>query len=754
MVAVVVALGIAAYHGLGTQAERKANYLHQLAVQQPSTLMHGARITDSHVGSEGEAWDSTSAVLLAPATELIYDLGSARALGCLWLQADNNDLYRVFGSNDGLAYFPIWDALPVTGAGLRLRYTERQSQARYLMLRPEGGDRHFSVSEFGAAADCPQHQPLGLKRNFSPLRLLRAVDRLLLLTAALIVFALWLPAAAPSWGRMLTRGVAGGAVALSAWSLYQGFPFFSVEPALRAALALVGMGLGLHALLRESTAQQQRAHTALLAGVALLALGCYYHFGALQFHDVGKGRQTFVHTFDMRHYFPQAKYFPELRFDGLYLASLAAYEDETGITASQLSGAQLRDLSTNEVRRAPEVVDQLEHIRARFTPARWQEFRRDMRYFMDTMGRDYLGSMQDHGGNATPVWVLGAWLLFRSLPASEWTISLAGLIDPVLLLLLFACIARSFGLRSMLYCVILFGATDFYQFGSNLVGSTLRQDWLVALGLGACALKAGRHLLGGGLLAYAGLVRAFPAMATFFLAVPVGWWILDQLRLRNSLSWTRLWAEQQPALRTGLAAFVTVCVLVFASAATFGWNNSWGAWFEKIRIHAVGPSVNNVGLRNLMSYDPRLASRHVLVPDHPEPWVNWQRTQMETYAARRPLTYLLLLGTLLLAVFAARGQPLYQVPILGLLTIPFLFYLSNYYCHFIFLLPLAFIGRLQHWGFVVLAGLCVGQYFSLLEHWSDERYTYQSMLLLAAFWLILLPAAWRGWQAWRVQSMR
>ena len=59
-------------------------------------------------------------------------------------------------------------------------------------------------------------------------------------------------------------------------------------------------------------------------------------------------------------------------------------------------------------------------IRARFSPERWEEFKKDMKYFIDTMGpRDYLGSMQDHGGNATPVWMLSAWLIFRDLPAER-----------------------------------------------------------------------------------------------------------------------------------------------------------------------------------------------------------------------------------------------------------------------------------------------------------------------------------------------
>jgi len=117
-------------------------------------------------------------------------------------------------------------------------------------------------------------------------------------------------------------------------------------------------------------------------------------------------------------------------------------------------------------------------VRARFSPERWQDFKRDMKYFADTMGEaDYLASLQEHGGDATPAWILPAYLLFSHLPAKEWTLTATGLIDPVLILLLFFVIARTFGLRVMLYLVVLWGTSDFYTFGTNLMGATLRQDW-------------------------------------------------------------------------------------------------------------------------------------------------------------------------------------------------------------------------------------------------------------------------------------
>jgi hypothetical protein len=305
------------------------------------------------------------------------------------------------------------------------------------------------------------------------------------------------------------------------------------------------------------------------------------------------------------------------------------------------------------------------------------------------------------------------------------------------------------------------------------MGSTLRQDWLVALGLGACALKSGRPVLGGFLLAYAGLIRAFPAVAAMFLAVPLLWAVVGRLieirRARRGgdapgaaaggpLALGReVLARQRPTLRAIGGAAAAVALLMALSAGLFGWKAAWATWLDKIAIHAHSPSTNNVGLRNVMAFRPDLAARHVVRDDHPEPWDDWQRYQVRTLAERRYAFYAAIVLGLALTLLACRGRPLHQAALLGLLTVPFLFYPSNYYCHFVFLLPLAVTSRDREdtrdrifaWVGVVLMAMCVGQYFTLAEGWSDLRYTYQSFVLLGGFALILAPLAAAGLRSLR-----
>ena len=104
-------------------------------------------------------------------------------------------------------------------------------------------------------------------------------------------------------------------------------------------------------------------------------------------------------------------------------------------------------------------MNEVDQIKQRFSPERWDEFKKDMRWFWQSMGiGDYLGSLRDHGGNATPVWILITRGLFGFVNANETTLLLTGLLDPVLLALLFIAIGRSFGARAALLCMIVFGA--------------------------------------------------------------------------------------------------------------------------------------------------------------------------------------------------------------------------------------------------------------------------------------------------------
>ena len=158
----------------------------------------------------------------------------------------------------------------------------------------------------------------------------------------------------------------------------------------------------------------------------------------------------------MRVYFPFVKYFDELGYDGVYLASVKAYaDDKLGGSLDRIEGTQLRDLRDYEMRSVSEVAEEIHAVKDRFTPERWTEFKQDMSYFWKTMGPGaYLNSLRDHGGNATPAWLLVAYAIYGSAEASEATFLWGALLDPLLLLLFFVVAWRTFGLRTALVCLV------------------------------------------------------------------------------------------------------------------------------------------------------------------------------------------------------------------------------------------------------------------------------------------------------------
>jgi hypothetical protein len=360
----------------------------------------------------------------------------------------------------------------------------------------------------------------------------------------------------------------------------------------------------------------------------------------------------------------------------------------------------------------------------------------------------YLGSLRDHGGNATPVWLALTHLLFRETVATERALTWTALLDPLLLLVAFVCIQRSFGWRTMLVSALVFGATDFPMFGSNWAGSTLRFDWMVTLALGACALKTRRWVLGGVLLAHASLVRAFPAFAVLCLPLPALWYAVDAMRARRPPSFSGLLREQPWLPRSVVGVVGCVVVLVTLSSTLFGFSSAWLDWAHKIAIHTEKANTNHLGVRTVMAFDPDLVSSRVVRPELPEPWRPWQDAQIATYERRAPLALLmrlLLLGACVLACRRARPE---QAALIGTLLIPVFFYPANYYFHYVFVLPLLAAGQSERARTVievVLLLMCALEYFTL-DRATDVRFFWEAVILLAGYAVVLgalLPSALR-----------
>lgn len=365
---------------------------------------------------------------------------------------------------------------------------------------------------------------------------------------------------------------------------------------LAATLGLAGVFLWLAAG-RPLSRGVRAAAFALLAAAAL----AYPNFGV--FHP-GRGH---IHHWDVYHYFMGAKYLPELGYSRLYEATyvagreLGAFRDRTAV----------RDLATYRFRDAGTI--DAAAVRARFAPARWQAFTRDLGVIGPRI-KEWPGPLHDRGYNDPPPRALLLHLLVRRVPATDLTLTLLTLVDYVLMLAAFAAVWRAFGLLPTALAFAFFWLSFFARF-DFIGGSLLRWDWIAALLLGVAALARGHGATAGACLAYASLARIFPVV--FLLPLTVKWL---QARGRDA-----------PLTRC-LGGALVVVVVVTAGLLAAGEERTFvREYLDKIRLHSQAPATNAVGLGSLLvfgtarwQYNP---DGSVLVADadavaaRPAPWI-------------------------------------------------------------------------------------------------------------------------------------
>jgi hypothetical protein len=733
-----VILSLLAICGLACQSDRASDAARTgslLAALKP-TFVQGVReserLNDGVIAEAGDYWNTDlTSNFVSSAAFVEYDFGKATRIDAVYLQGDHNDRYVVSLSDDRRSWRTLWTAPSIRQGGVRERFATRLgANGRYLRVGAESGDGSYALTEIAVFSETPAKFPPSFRERTG----IRSGDtmrsKILLLGLALCALLFLSYRGAPWWWTTL-------AVAVPLWPAWDATTVALSSATIESrevslVRAMVAFVAGM-AVIREVFAPRKfpacKVITVSTLGItALLAVAAFFNLGQPQFWDKRADERTFIHPFDMRVYYPVAKYFEELRFDGVYLASVAAYAETEERPIESLHGTQLRDLRTHRMVRAVEVKEQVEAVRKRFSPERWNAFKTDMRYFIDSMGAsDYLGSMRDHGGNATPVWIAIAHFIFASTTASDLSLGIGALLDPLLLLIAFASIGFTFGIRTMFVSMVVFGANDFYMFGSNWAGATLRHDWMAYLALGACALRKKLWVVGGVLLALSSLIRAFPATALATLGAAALFWVWDYRREQGRLPRLAEIRElQQPLLRVAAGAIGCVVAMLALTSALFGFD-AWTEWMDKVALLSRDPHVNHISLRALIASSDAMQAR--------------------TLQERMPLfivTLILYSGAVLLA---CRGKRFEQTAMLGLVLIPVIFYPANYYIHFIFVLPLIAtelrgaerpLDGTDAGIWLSLLAICVAQYYTVLENDLDLHFYNATVLLFAGLTSMLV----------------
>jgi hypothetical protein len=375
--------------------------------------------------------------------------------------------------------------------------------------------------------------------------------------------------------------VAGAAVAAMVASSRSGLDLVHLKRvqlllAAAAALAALARHLGI------AGASDDRRYTAWWTALAAASGIVYVNFFA--FH----GERTFVHYPDVAHYYLGSKYVAELGYDDLYVAMLRAEKEKFG----ELSSPEARDLLTNELVPSNELLLTSAPLRARFSDARWEDFTEDVAWFRRSLGPLYAGILRDHGYNPSPAWTLVGGTIAGLVPAgSRAGILTLTLLDPLLLILVFVAVGRTFGRIPLLYAL----ASFFLVFGAGFAwtgGSFLRQIWFTGTIGAACALEKRREGIAGALLGIATALRIFPAV---FMAGPV---------------LARLWeARESRAIPRSLVrlvgGFAVTLAVLFALTATLPRGlGHWSEFRADLAVHAGTPAPNLVGLTQVLAWKP------------------------------------------------------------------------------------------------------------------------------------------------------
>ena len=462
-------------------------------------------------------------------------------------------------------------------------------------------------------------------------------------------------------------------------------------------------------------ARFRRMRPLLLGGLGVVGLACWWELGHLHYPD-------YVQIHEHYHYYLGAKYFPELEYTRLYQCTAVA-DVEAGLR-QQVVKLWIRDLSTNRLTPGADIISDPASCTSHFTPARWEMFKRDVTWFRSHRTPVlWSDALVDHGYNGTPVWAVAARLVIPDRPANDTDIFLLALLDPLLILTMWAFVWWAFGWETTCIAMIWWGTNRLSPYMWT-GGAFLRADWLAFSVIGICLVKRGRPALGGFALTYAALLRIFPAL------IIVGLGLKAVMRM-----WRRRAFHLEPAHRAfamggGTAALVLLALsFIVVGKGVAGGVQAWESFAANSRKHLATPLTNNMGLKTVLSFSP--STRSALIGQFwlDTPWDTWSEARHRVFEQRQPLYWLLLLAFVGLLALIVAEQEDWVALVLGTTLVPVATELTCYY--YSFFLLFAFLWRKWEWSGAALCALSASSLLiPLIFRGADDAFTAQSVITL------------------------
>jgi hypothetical protein len=701
-----------------------------LAGKLPSSQQAMSRdmrlVTDGQVAPEGAQWDAPpAAVFDLSAGSLTYDLGRPVPVSAFAVQADANDIYKIWGSLDGtpnsFKFLADVDNVVATGHGLRTRpVTITPTEVRFLKIGEPEGDNFYSISEFQAFCQAPSPFPPHLKVVDAP---------------------------------------AARVAEVTFWS----FNWWDNDASSRAEMALATLGLALLGwglwLAKKGTPNVfRRLRDWLLAAVGILSFCAYFNFGSFHFGN-------YFHVWDTFHYYIGTKYFKEMSYDRLY-ECVAVADAEDPSLRRRVELRKIMNLDTNMMESTADILAHPEKCKAHFTPERWESFKHDIGYFRSLHGtKRWEEAQTDHGYNATPVWTILGSFLANLGPASDGLVrNFLIRIDPIFIIGMSLMTWWAFGWRTLCVSLCVFATCfpcRFYWTG----GAFLRWDWLFYFVGGVCLVKKEKPLLGGLFLGYSALLRVFPA---FCLVGPA---LVVAQQLLGERAPGRPWWKPQPFasarelfaridrryLRFFAGLAIVGVLLVPASLVATNGVSSYVAFYKNSKKHNLTPLTNYMGLKTVTIYRPSEVGRFLKNDKLEDPWGHWKQVKLETAKRSSFLLHLAQLAFVVLLWRALRGVEPWVALSMGTMMMAIMFELTCYYYSFMFVVAFLYEKRKEA-GALLLGSTALSGFIDWaptkylpntgfwdrmkMPQWLDEQYTWMSLFIIVAFVWILYRFAY------------
>jgi hypothetical protein len=479
-------------------------------------------------------------------------------------------------------------------------------------------------------------------------------------------------------------------------------------------------------IVRGDDARSQRRLDIAFRVVAVLALFSWTNYGAL------RGDGGLVHPWEQYHFFFGSKYLPEIGYTNIYKATFLADREING----RLGHLQrTRNLETFDEESIDVAMQNADEVRAAFSDARWREFVDDWRT-LASRGANWSLIMADHGNSASPAWAIFAAPIARVVGIGEGGQKLMGLVDPLLMIVLFAFAFITFGTRPTCVMIVIWSMLPFCF--DYLAGSLMRWDWLFALGMCLCFWRRGNPLTAGAFLGYAVASKIFPLFFGVALLIRGAWDLWRTRRIDRRL------------VRFCAGAAASLVVALVLSSAMFGGFNIWRKYEKRISV-----AQHERFYPNQYSFRTTFLQFDNSTPQ--EMWQGWmlpreiKYAHVEVEASRHPGAFLVwrVLMSLLLVVALAFADEIEALAI-GPLFVFIWLVVNAYYWNMLALPALAWSAREQAGKrdrLVPLVGLhLLLAWFYLYQHLNhgySECYFvgFMMMLLIVAY---SVSASWRG----------